>query len=267
MTLSVIEASDYGGSPIEFYKFRYGAQIYYQVSATEEQLGPLGVTYSPRQITCKETNNSSEINKNPIDLIVDKSNEITYIFRTGQPDDVLFLSRYVRHTNDVDSEFLLNWQGRVSNCQFEGDYAKLICEPVSNSAKRLGLRSKYQKLCRHSLYDNRCQASELKENITINVVNPTSISVLGITQADGFYNGGNLVLENNAMRMVVSQVGGVLQITSPFNNISSGMNAQIIAGCDHTRETCLNKFNNFLNYGGFPYIPTKNPFTDGPINQ
>ena len=36
-------------------------------------------------------------------------------------------------------------------------------------------------------------------------------------------------------------------------------------GCDHTLATCAAKFGNQLNYGGFPYIPVKNPFTGDAI--
>ena len=30
-------------------------------------------------------------------------------------------------------------------------------------------------------------------------------------------------------------------------------------GCDGTWNTCINKFNNWKNYGGQPWIPIKNP--------
>ena len=30
-------------------------------------------------------------------------------------------------------------------------------------------------------------------------------------------------------------------------------------GCSKTVSDCKNKFNNISNYGGFPYIPAKNP--------
>lgn len=30
-------------------------------------------------------------------------------------------------------------------------------------------------------------------------------------------------------------------------------------GCDGSRETCISKFNNYLNFGGHPFMPTSNP--------
>ncbi len=267
MTVSVIEGSAYGGSPLEFFKFRYGTTYHFQVASTQDEVGPLLQVYTHKQISREMNTSSSELNKNPLELIVDQSNEVTRYFRTGQPDEIIFLSMYLKHQTDVDEEYILAWQGRVSNCKFEGDLARLVCEPVSASAKRLGLRAKYQKLCRHALYDDRCQATPLQENVTVTLVSPGSITVSGISQADNFYRGGYLQLSNGQMRMVTSQLGGLLELSHAFNSISAGLTGTIIAGCDHSRASCRDKFNNFLNFGGFPYIPTKNPFTDGPINQ
>ena len=36
-------------------------------------------------------------------------------------------------------------------------------------------------------------------------------------------------------------------------------------GCDRTLATCTAKFGNSANFGGFPFIPTKNPFGGSPI--
>jgi len=35
---------------------------------------------------------------------------------------------------------------------------------------------------------------------------------------------------------------------------------KIYPGCDRVRATCESKFDNLDNFGGFPWIPTKNPF-------
>jgi hypothetical protein len=36
--------------------------------------------------------------------------------------------------------------------------------------------------------------------------------------------------------------------------------AEIAPGCDLRRDTCAGRFNNLLNFGGFPDIPGRNPF-------
>jgi hypothetical protein len=40
---------------------------------------------------------------------------------------------------------------------------------------------------------------------------------------------------------------------------------EAFAGCDRTFATCQSKFGNSLNFGGFPWIPAKNPFAGDSI--
>jgi hypothetical protein len=40
---------------------------------------------------------------------------------------------------------------------------------------------------------------------------------------------------------------------------------EAFAGCDRSFSTCQSKFGNSLNFGGFPWIPPKNPFAGDSI--
>ena len=39
-----------------------------------------------------------------------------------------------------------------------------------------------------------------------------------------------------------------------------GQTVDVFAGCDHSLAICESKFANVINYGGFPFVPIKNPF-------
>ncbi len=43
-----------------------------------------------------------------------------------------------------------------------------------------------------------------------------------------------------------------------------GDHVQLVAGCDKRAETCRNKFNNFLNFRGFPHVPGEDWLTAYP---
>lgn len=71
-------------------------------------------------------------------------------------------------------------------------------------------------------------------------------------------------------RLILSQSGDDLQLLLPFPDSILGSTVVILAGCDHTVTTCDSKFNtpsdpqsNVVNFGGFPFVPTKNPFEGG----
>ena len=53
----------------------------------------------------------------------------------------------------------------------------------------------------------------------------------------------------------------LLTLTAPLRKAGVGALCQISAGCDHTyngQNGCINKFNNFANFGGFVAVPEEN---------
>ena len=61
-----------------------------------------------------------------------------------------------------------------------------------------------------------------------------------------------------------------LLLLLPFPFTIVGQTVEVYAGCDHTAEPCATKFfttedpqGNLRNYGGFLFVPTKNPFESG----
>lgn len=45
--------------------------------------------------------------------------------------------------------------------------------------------------------------------------------------------------------------------------LAPGQALTLYPGCRHTPDDCNSKFNNSPNYGGFPYVPPRNPATQG----
>jgi len=63
--------------------------------------------------------------------------------------------------------------------------------------------------------------------------------------------GGNAGLKHE----VKSNVGGVFELFLPtFKDITVNDQFSITAGCDKSAATCKSKFNNIINFGGFPHI-------------
>jgi hypothetical protein len=76
---------------------------------------------------------------------------------------------------------------------------------------------------------------------------------------DGFYNGGMLI-QGTTYKYISAHVGSLITLGRLFNPLVIGSSAQLVAGCDRTMDDCLDKFDNLDNFGGFPFIPTINPF-------
>jgi len=86
--------------------------------------------------------------------------------------------------------------------------------------------------------------------------------VSGLSQADGFCSSGTLTWSTGLNAGVTSPVkkhvaGGTVSIELLLptpHDIIAGDNFDITAGCDKTLATCKAKFNNVINFGGFPHI-------------
>lgn len=60
-----------------------------------------------------------------------------------------------------------------------------------------------------------------------------------------------------------SDVGGdpdTVSVHIPFRVATVGSSINVYAGCPHSIDFCNRKFLNAVNFGGFPQVPTNNPF-------
>lgn len=87
-------------------------------------------------------------------------------------------------------------------------------------------------------------------------------SISGISKPDGYFDNGVLTFTsgNNAgLSCIVKEHtaanGFKLFLPTAFT-FAPGDTFSIQAGCDKTLATCASKFNNVLNFGGFPHINT-----------
>ena len=83
-----------------------------------------------------------------------------------------------------------------------------------------------------------------------------------ITQPSGYFSQGVLKFTTgrNAglSQGILVQAGNLIQLVRPFLfPVALGDAFAIQAGCDHTVQTCLGKFNNLINIGAMPFIPDR----------
>lgn len=112
--------------------------------------------------------------------------------------------------------------------------------------------------------DNRCGI-----NLTNHTFNATVTSFLdkknftasSLTQLSNYFKAGEIIWtsgNNIGQRGEIREhkTGGIITMILEFNNdITNGDNFKIITGCDKSIGTCKNKFNNLLNFRGFPSVP------------
>lgn len=275
MTYSANELSIHSAKPVELYEFTYATKVWRYTSADEEQTY-LSNVYTPMALERTEAEQTNDINRSDLKITAPGSFDVAQQFIVYPPAEVMLLSIYRQHRDDVDNETAIVWMGRVLNVEWKYGEGKetsvLLCESVFSSMRRAGLRRHYQMSCSHVLYGAACgvvQNSFTFSGTAAGVAGNVITAPIAATKADGYFDGGALVfLDGDGVthfRGIIGHVGSTITLTNAINGLIDGDNIDLIAGCGHNLSDCENKFNNLLNYGGFPYSPEINPFNGSTI--
>ncbi|AIM40627.1 tail assembly protein [Vibrio phage VpKK5] len=166
------------------------------------------------------------------------------------------------------SSWILNWSGRAISAKANGDEIEIECESLYTTVVRPGLRARYTKTCRHELYDQGCQIDYDSSRVQAELLEVTDSVNLRFAEAagfpDGYFTAGIVDAGPQGARFILDHQGDIVRINRPID-IPVGSDVSLLAGCDHLRSTCQAKFNNEINFGGWPWIPDVNPFGGGRI--
>jgi uncharacterized phage protein (TIGR02218 family) len=92
------------------------------------------------------------------------------------------------------------------------------------------------------------------------VLNGQSFVARGLTQGSNWFTGGYVTWldgKNQGMRMEVKEfVNSTVNLVLPMPSaINAGDEFTVIAGCDKSSNTCIEKFGNIINFRGEPDLP------------
>lgn len=249
------------GRPAELFQFSGGVYAYY--TTAQEAITYAGVRYEPDYIVHGEVEQTEELNKQALEITVKASSEVAKLYIAEIPPRSVSVRVY-RFIMGI-GEYRLIWAGRVVKPVFSSDNDECVlhCEPIFTILKRPGLRRNYQLLCPYALYDDRCGApmgSFMIEDV-VEAKSANWIAGPGIaSKPAGWFIGG--ILRFGAIyRLIIDNSGGRIYLGGNVSRLAVGDGVQVMAGCDKSLATCGGRFGNSINFGGFPYIPTKNPFT------
>lgn len=289
MPVNEYEVHPFSGRPFQLYEFLRtsgGTEFAWRYNSSDRNVWYNEVEWKAIPIRDTGVRLSGEAQATELTVTMPISEEFCEQFRLNGtvPSDSVWLRVRRTHAGDVDDlsadqptiiyDALVTWIGTVSGINQVGELeASVRCSMLSTSLQRGGLRYGYQKSCPHVLYaSNTCrvdrEAFKIEGVVTAvggNTVSATAFDAL----ADGWFNGGFIEFEipsgMTERRMVLNHVGPVLTIMGLPVGISVGDTVSAFPGCDRTVDTCIAKFNNLVNYGGFPHSPGRNPFDGNPV--
>jgi uncharacterized phage protein (TIGR02218 family) len=256
------------GAPSEFFLFETQTEKWaYTSDDTTVQV--LGSTFRPIPIRRGNivTTNSEDAATLEVELPTLSDMVSAFAFSLAPPEN-LKLTVYRMHEGDSDS-VQVYFQGTVASIKISGNMAKLSIPSTLTQAVSANIPSAhYQTQCNHSLFDTRCQLLRdafLYADVVFSVSNDEIALTTPLGGVDNdFFAGGEVIGRTSGeRRLITSSTSDRLGIAYPFRLLAPGDSIDFYPGCDHSVATCKAKFNNVVNFGGFPFIPSKNPFKSG----
>jgi uncharacterized phage protein (TIGR02218 family) len=285
MTYDAVEASTAEGRPYYLYQFIEGEQIWRFTSRASDWISAASeggdLVWEAAAISHSDVVQSSDIERGRLEITLPLSQAFAARFLAPLGNAPITLTIFRGH-EQVLGETVAHWKGRVVGAEADGARLILSAESIFSTLRRAGVRAKYQSLCRHALYGRGCglDIAQHLAILTVAAVSGGTVTVPGAAaQPDGWYRGGVLRF-GVQLGFITGHAGSWLTLSRPMPELATALanpaldqvtgaplhvTVDVAPGCDLRAETCTAKFNNLLNFGGFPVIPDRNPFGGGSI--
>lgn len=272
MAFSSIETSDQGGRPLFLYQFELGTRVWRYTSA-DSSVSANGALYESVFIEDDGVNQTGEAQSDTFKIRMPFATPVPQLFQVTPPINPIALKRYALH--DGDSEAVLNYVGFVTQVNAsEPGMAEVECLTLSPTMQRNGLRLGWSRGCPYSVYDGAtCRVN--KASHAVQAVILTAAAGIVTTAAvapysDGYFSAGFIEWTDSytgaiERRGIDEHQGNQLRLLGKSDGLLEGMSMRVYPGCAKTMQVCQEKFNNLINYGGFPHMPGKSPFGGDPL--
>lgn len=156
--------------------------------------------------------------------------------------------------------------GNVDVEEVSGNYVKLNIKSITELLNQDFPSQVYQASCSYALYCKACGVSKMSHSER-NYVQPNSTKkkIKCILRRTGTYYQNGIIQfisgDNvNIKKSVKKQSDGEIELSTPLpHEPKEGDSFYVYAGCDKTMSMCKNKFKNFANFNGTPFIPKADP--------
>ena len=258
------------GAPVEFYKFSSALGVFRYTSdnvpgdcdGEHYEVLPGGV-----ERTAIETGSVVDTIMT-MDFSFSAKSDLAKLYCYGTtPEELIVEVRRAHRGDDWATDFKIEWLGIGLDTSVRGMLATIKTGSIIQAKLSGNVATVYyQRMCNHVLFDARCKVNKADFTFTATVtkVQNQLITVDNDATTNGELKAGEIqVIRTGESRIIHDNQDNIIAVSYPFGNVQEGDTVNLVYGCDHARMGhCKNRFDNVVNFGGFPFIPVTNPFTD-----
>jgi uncharacterized phage protein (TIGR02218 family) len=247
--------------PVEIYHIWRGS-THWRYTSGDVAIVFNGNTYVPATIkrSLVEYDSSMEITKMNFQaaFVEDPALE----FMSINPIEIIWIEVMRLHRDQEPLEADVVFVGQIKDVDFKGVQANAECVGFEFFLSMPIPRFRYQLTCNWTLFDEHCLLDE--ESYEVETIITLDASGTVLTSSDfGSYEDGYFIFGplkyGDSVRTIVGHIGDAIVINYRIKDLESGNTVKAYPGCDGRIDTCQDKFNNLLNFLGFPFIPEENP--------
>lgn len=281
MTFGDSEISVEGSQPVEVYTVTIGIETF-RWTSNDTDVVINAQTFTAISIERGATFAGAETRDNVFEVTVDSTNPFARKYINIIPADraTITVDRYQRLEGVGVGDIIRIFNGVVQSVAFsdQGKIAVLGCQPVVGALSRPIPRHTFSSGCNHILYAPlTCRVSrtglqpagdDYQLVTTVSGVSGAGSNILTVPAANGFPNdwftAGQVEVNGTTdVRLIISHTNDEIRLLLGFPFPVTGTQVTLQAGCAHDPTACTLKFANFVNYGGTPFVPDRNPFQVG----
>ena len=241
-----------------------GSTIFRMHNSAELLIIESGDTYLRTQISRGPIATGQE----SLEISLPGSHEFSLKFAEIAPGQTASLTIRTYHRADP-SDVRVSYKGVVRSVAFTSNmaYSKLSLIPINEAFDKEIPERTFQAACNNVLFDADCKvvigSFSYADEVSAIVDNVVTVTGLAAAKGTGWSSGGYCSFGVLDYRLILTQDGDDLTLVLPFHESVLGEDITVYAGCDHSIGVCASKFSNVINFGGCPYVPTKNIFITG----
>lgn len=205
---------------------------------------------------------STDAGKSTLSVSLPNSNAFARQFLTPAGLGSTTLAIYKCHRTDPQRELQIKYRGDLFQVKPGDPVITLDFGADSILMDSKALVRVMQQNCAHAVYFGGCGLSLAAHETGMQITAGSGVQYTvpgAVAQPDGTYRAG-ILRWGSLQEMIISHSGSAITLAAPIPGLAdevasaSPVDVYLAPGCDLTLGTCVSRFGNQLNFGGFPWM-------------